>query len=99
MKTLLELIRVFAILAILGIGGGLILTGFYSGSPDTEPYRWLGGVAMLVLIFVLYRNKLQFSGWYQGTKRDKLRRPITILLVGTSVLLIISPYILATLSA
>ncbi|RAZ67045.1 hypothetical protein [Planococcus maitriensis] len=99
MKTLLELIRVFAILAILGMGGGLILAGFYSGSPDTEPYRWLGGGAVLLLIFVLYRNKLQFSGWYQGTKRDKLRRPITILLVAASVLLMISPFVLATFSA
>jgi len=99
MKTLLELIRVFAILVILGMGGGLILTGFYSGSPDTEPYRWLGGVAVLVLIFVLYRNKLQFSGWYQGTRRDKLRRPITILLVSASVLLMISPFVLGAFSA
>lgn len=99
MKTLLELIRVFAILVILGMGGGLILAGLYSGSPDTEPYRWLGGVAVLVLIFVLYRNKLQFSGWYQGTRRDKLRRPIAIFLVAASVLLIISPYVLATFPA
>lgn len=99
MKTLLELIRVFAILAILGMGGGLILAGFYSGSPDTEPYRWLGGVAVLMLIFVLYRNKLQFSGWHQGTGRDKLRRPITTLLVGTSVLLIISPFVLVVFSS
>ncbi|AUD15135.1 MULTISPECIES: hypothetical protein [unclassified Planococcus (in: firmicutes)] len=99
MKTLLELIRVIAILVILGMDGGLILAGFYANSPDTEPYRWLGGVAVLVLIFVLYRNKLQFSGWYQGTRRDKLHRPITILLVSASVLLIISPFVLATFSA
>ncbi|MDE4086761.1 hypothetical protein PO902_17075 [Planococcus maritimus] len=99
MKLLLELIRVFAILAILGIGGGLLLTGLYSSSTDTEPYRWLGGMAVLLLIFVLYRNKLQFSGWYQGTGRDKLRRPITILLVAASILLMISPFILGTLSA
>ncbi len=99
MKTILELIRVFAILVILGMGGGLILAGFYANSPDTEPYRWLGGVAVLVLIFVLYRNKLQFSGWYQGTRRDKLRRPIAIFLVAASVLLIISPFVLATFSA
>lgn len=99
MKTLLELIRVFAILAILGMGGGLILAGFYSGSTNTEPYRWLGGVAVLLLIFVLCRNKLQFSGWYQGTRRDKLRRPITILLVAASVLLIISPYVLVVFSS
>lgn len=99
MKILLELIRVFAILAILGIGGGLLLTGLYSSSPDTEPYRWLGGVAVLTLIFVLYRNKLQFSGWYQGTARDKLRRPITILLVAASILLMISPFVLGALSA
>ncbi|MEZ0481415.1 hypothetical protein [Planococcus sp. SSTMD024] len=96
MKTLLELVRVFAILVTLGMGGGLVLTGIYSSSPGTEPYRWLGGVAMLVLIFVLYRNKLQFSGSHQGTGRDKLPRAITVLLISASVLLMISPFVLGT---
>lgn len=98
MTTLLELIRIFAILIVLGMTGGLILASFYSNSPETEPYRWLGGIAVLLLIFVLYRNKLQFSGWYKGKGRDKLRRPVTISLVSASGLLIISPFVLGMLS-
>ncbi|MFK8794646.1 hypothetical protein [Planococcus plakortidis] len=98
MKILLELFRVLAITAILGTAGGLMLTGIYSGSPDTEPYRWLGGVAVLVLIFVLYRNKLQFSGWYRGKERRKLRPSVSIPLASASVLLMILPFVLADFS-
>ena len=74
MSAFLELLRVAAILIVLAFGGGMILTSVYSSDSGTEPYSWLGGIAVVLLIFVLYRNKLQFSGWHKSESRDKLPR-------------------------
>jgi len=98
MRTFLELFRVAAILIVLGAGGGMILTSVYSSDAGTEPYAWLGGIAVLLLIFVLYRNKLQFSGWHKGESRDKLPRIATILLVCFSLLLLVYPFVFSALS-
>ena len=27
----------------------------------------IGGIAIYIILFILYRNKLQFSGFYEGT--------------------------------
>ncbi len=98
MRTFLELLRVAAILIVLAFGGGMILTSVYSSDSGTEPYSWLGGIAVLLLIFVLYRNKLQFSGWHKAKAQDKLPRITTILLVLTSLLLLVSPFVFSALS-
>ncbi|MBT2583289.1 hypothetical protein [Planococcus sp. ISL-109] len=97
MRTFLEFFRIVAILIMLGAGGGMILASLYSSDSGTEPYTWLGGIAVLLLIFVLYRNKLQFSGWYKGKGRDKLPRTVTILLLSASLLLLVSPFIFSAL--
>lgn len=98
MSAFLELLRVAAILIVLGAGSGMILSSIYSSDAGTEPYAWLGGIAVVLLIFVLYRNKLQFSGWYKGESRDKLPRIATILLICVSLLLLVSPFIFSALS-
>ncbi|WP_238343509.1 hypothetical protein [Gracilibacillus saliphilus] len=66
MRTLLELLRIIIIFVLLGNLGWAILGDLYTINEATEGYSWLGALAILVLLFVLYRNKLQFSGWYQG---------------------------------
>lgn len=96
MRILLELLRIVAILILLGLGGGLMLESLYSHIQGTEAYAWLGSIAILLLIFVLYRNKLQFSGWYEGKEREKLPIIVTILLISISLLLLISPFIFST---
>lgn len=98
MSAFLELLRVAAILIVLAFGGGMILTSVYSSDSGTEPYSWLGGIAVVLLIFVLYRNKLQFSGWHKSESRDKLPRIATILLICVSLLLLVSPFIFSALS-
>lgn len=98
MSTFLELLRVAAIFIVFGSGGGMILTSFYSSDSGTEPYAWLGGIAVLLLIFVWYRNTLQFSGWHKLKAQDKLPRTTTILLVSASMLLLVSPFIFSALS-
>ena len=47
------------------------------------------GLSILILIFVLYRNKLQFSGFYKEEKRVKLPKAVSILLISCSVLMLI----------
>lgn len=69
MRTILELLRIILIFGVLGAIGWKVIENIYTINEPTESYSWLGAVAILVLLFVLYRNKLQFSGWYKGEGR------------------------------
>nr|WP_285851269.1 hypothetical protein [Sporosarcina aquimarina] len=91
------MIRIAIILLIFGslLGGlvKLIYTGFGINGDDTHG-AWLVGGSILLLLFVLYRNKLQFSGFYKGDEKVKLPRTISTILVSSSILiLIIAPII------
>lgn len=97
MRTLLELLRIIFLLGLLGALGWLIIGNIYRFNEATESYSWLGAIAILILIFVLYRNKLQFSGWYKGEGRVKLPKSITVTLISSSILLIILPFVLGSL--
>ncbi|MCP3032297.1 hypothetical protein LF817_13195 [Halobacillus sp. A1] len=97
MRTILELLRIILIFVLLG---GLVFAfigEIYAIHEPTESYSWLGALAILVLYFVLYRNKLQFSGWYKGKGRRKLPEKVSNALVFTSILLIIAPFIMGSL--
>lgn len=94
MRTLLELLRIIIIFVLLGGLGGAILRKIYTINEVTGNYSWLGSLAIFVILFVLYRNKLQFSGWYEGKGRKKLPEKVTITLIFTSIILIIAPFIL-----
>ena len=63
MRVLLEIMRILLIFAILGMLGWGILQYIYELFEVNEDYTWLGSLAVVLLLFVLYRNKLQFSGW------------------------------------
>ncbi|MGL4818446.1 MAG: hypothetical protein ACRC5C_00475, partial [Bacilli bacterium] len=41
-------------------------------------------IANLLFFFVLYRNKLQFSGWYQGTTTKPLSKRWTLILASVA---------------
>ena len=47
------------------------------------PGGW--GIAIYSLLFVLYRNKLQFSGFYNGPYRQKLSPTTTTIFITISV--------------
>lgn len=93
-EMLLELLRIIIIFMILGGLGWGILVNIYAMNEASEPYSWLGAIAILILLFVFYRNKLQFSGWYKGEGRVKLPKPVTITFILSSILLILLPFIL-----
>ena len=94
---LLELLRIIIIFMILGGLGWAVIGNIYTINEATESYSWLGAIAILLLLFVLYRNKLQFSGWYKGEGRVKLPKPVSLTLILSSILLILLPFVLGAL--
>ncbi|PFH88702.1 hypothetical protein [Bacillus sp. AFS088145] len=96
MKVLIELIRIVFIFLLLGLILNTLLRNLYlSMGVNLDKFGWMGSVAIFSFLFVLYRNKLQFSGWYNGKARVKLSKKVTTFLV--SELLIISLPILSYL--
>ncbi len=90
MRVLLELIRIILIFGLLGGIFSTVLSSFYKSLGVTQ-YEWLGFLAILLLLFVVYRNKWQFKGWYKGKENEMLSRKTTNFLISFSVLLLISP--------
>ncbi len=97
MGTLFELLRIIFIFVILGGIGWALIGNIYEINETAEPYSWLGALAILVLLFVMYRNKLQFSGWFRGEGGKKLPEKVSVRLVFISIILIIAPFILGSL--
>ncbi|WP_016993938.1 hypothetical protein [Lysinibacillus boronitolerans] len=98
-KIFLELIRIIILFSIIGCvmwgcvkliytSLGINVDGSYAG--------WLGGIAIYSLLFVLYRNKLQFLGFYNGPYRQKLSPKSTTTLITVSVFFIITAAFLAS---
>lgn len=94
MRILLELLRIVIVFVLLGSLGSVILKYFYTIYRIPEGFFWQGSMAILLLLFVLYRNKLQFLGWYVGKGRGKLSKVVTLTLIIISVLLILFPFFL-----
>ena len=91
-RVFLELIRITAIFLILGSFMGALMKLIYASlgiNVDNTNGGWIVGLSILTLIFVLYRNRLQFSGFYKGEKRLKLPKTVSIFLVSCSVLMLI----------
>jgi hypothetical protein len=97
MRTTLELLRIIIMFVLIGGLGWLLIENIYTINEATESYSWLGAIAILLLLFVWYRNKLQFTGWYKGKGRVKLPKPISLALVVSSLLLMGLPFILGSL--
>mgnify|MGYP006955276731 CR=1 FL=1 len=92
MRVMLELLRILFIVVLLGGFLGYIVRTFHSElGVNIDQYGWIANLGILILIFVLYRNKLQFNGWYKGKGREKLSKGATQLLHVVSMLLISLP--------
>lgn len=95
MNTLLELLRIVIIFIFFGALGTVVTVNIYTRFEVNETYSWLGAVAILLILFVLYRNKWQFSGWNKVIGREKLPKTVSLTLILVSFVLIISPLILS----
>jgi len=75
-----------------------VLGNLYFGIGNgAEKYSWISLIAICILIFVLYRNKLQFSGWYEGAGKEKLPKRISKILIAISIILLLLPLIFSFL--
>ena len=95
MRVLLELFRIILLFIVIGGLTWFVVENVYIFNKTTQTYRWLGGIAVLILLFVLYRNKLQFSGWYKGKDRQKLTKKISSSLIFISIILFVSPFLIS----
>lgn len=98
MRPILELLRIIITFFLLGGLGSVIILNIYKVNPTATNYWWFGVLAILLLYFVLYRNKLQFSGWYKGKGKKELPKPVSLTLILLSTLLLITPFIISAFS-
>ena len=95
-RVLLELVRIIVLFLIVGgIISELLMEVYTSFGTDTTSYGWIGSVAILILLTVQYRNKLQFSGWYKGKGGKRLPKLVTQILIFTASILLFLPQILS----
>ncbi|MFD4817731.1 hypothetical protein [Peribacillus butanolivorans] len=90
-RVILELLRIVAIIFILGSLMGALVNLIYASmeiNVDNTTGGWFVGVAILIILFVFYRNRLQFSGFYKGKGKEKLSNKISIFLICFSMLMI-----------
>jgi hypothetical protein len=98
MRVLLELIRITVIFVFFyGILGSLLYYLYSKMGISTDKYGWIGYIAFLFLYFLVYRNKLQLSGWYTGKGREKLPKWVSKLLVSISIIILLLPPLLSFL--
>ncbi|RSD29599.1 hypothetical protein [Mesobacillus subterraneus] len=90
MRVVLELLRIIVVFAILGsLLGSILGKAYLLLDVNTEPFEWMGFIAIMLLLFVFYRNKLQFSGWYKGEGREKLSPKVTCSFIAISAILVV----------
>ncbi|MGD6803634.1 hypothetical protein FZC79_00650 [Rossellomorea vietnamensis] len=97
MKVMLELVRIlFLFLFFGGMLGGLInLIYKVLGVVINEDGSggWFPAFAILLILYVLYKNWLQFSSFVKGTK-NKLSAKVSLTLISSALMLIIiAPFI------
>lgn len=95
MRVLLELVRIILLFGFLGSLLGMLFTFIYELlGVNIANKEWIVSLSIFILLFVLYRNRWQFSGWYKGKGREKLPKKVTNVLVsGASLLLILVPFL------
>ncbi|AYA75755.1 hypothetical protein DOE78_10075 [Bacillus sp. Y1] len=95
MRVLLELVRIILLFGFLGSLLGMLFTFIYEFlGVNIANKEWMVSLSIFILLFVLYRNRWQFSGWYKGKGREKLPKKVTNILVsGASLLLILVPFL------
>lgn len=93
MRILLELLRIILIFLISGSFYSMGLSIVYK-SIGVSRFEWIGVLAVLVVLFVIYRNRWQFKGWYKGEEKVMLSQKTTKLLLSFAALLLILPPLL-----
>jgi len=92
---LLEFIRMI-ILAILFIfiAGQVLLFIYTKLGVNVHVFGWIGIIGLYLVFFIIYRNYLQFRGWYTGKERKRLSGRYTRLIGYISIILVLFPIVL-----
>lgn len=99
MRITLELLRIIFIFFIpMLILGGVFENLYINMGNGAEKYSWLSLIAIFIFMFVLYRNKYQYSGWYEGKGKEKLSKKVSLALITSSVILLSLPIIISFIS-
>ncbi|NOU95822.1 hypothetical protein GC093_21730 [Paenibacillus sp. LMG 31456] len=53
---------------------------------------WMPGLANVLLMLIVYHNRLQFSGWFKSPVNRKLSKRTTLILLYIALLLLILPF-------
>lgn len=92
LEMLLELFRIIIICTFLGaIIWFILIENLYNIWNYSHEKDWIGALGIWVLLFVIYRNHLQFSGFYKSENQVKLSPIFTKVLVIISVIMILIP--------
>lgn len=94
MWVLLELVRIILLFGFLGSMLEVLCKLIYEFiGINIADKQWIVFLSIYILLFVLYRNRWQFSGWYKGKGREKLPKNVTnVLVLGACLLLILMPF-------
>lgn len=86
---MLEVIRIICLYAVVG---GILFAILHFGYKlfGINQYEGFLFTAVGLMLFIRYRNKWQFSGWYKGEGKKSLsRRTTSILMTATGILLVV----------
>ncbi len=91
----LEMLRIILVcLLVGGLIGFVVIENIYPIWNYPHEKDWMGALGILVLMFVLYRNRLQFNGFYRSEKNAKLSPAVTTVLITVSVIMLAMPPII-----
>lgn len=87
---ILEILRIVVLMMLISAALSALLRQIcvYLGFDVVN--GWLLGVAIYLVLFVMYRNKWQFAGWYKGKGREKLPSRLAIGLILCSIILAVT---------
>lgn len=95
-KEFLGSLRIASILLLAGVIIQALLVGIYHLIGLSLHFHGiiLSFLGILAIIFVLYRNKWQFHGFYNGKKKERLPQKLSALLIVLGIIfLILAPFI------
>ncbi|RRN74060.1 hypothetical protein EI200_03865 [Peribacillus simplex] len=91
LRVILELFRIITIIFVIGMIMGFIINSIYAIFGITVENAAGGrmvAMAIFPLLYVLYKNRLQFSGFYKNGGQVKLSNRTTTFLLCFSVLML-----------
>ncbi|UTR13737.1 hypothetical protein MM221_14070 [Salipaludibacillus sp. LMS25] len=93
MRLALELLRIIFIFLVVGGIAWMLLVNLYTFNEAAAKTQWIAALGLYMSLFVLYRNKWQFSGWNKTGGGQKLPIKTTRTLTIVSIVLLITPII------